>query len=184
MRAESIIVGAPSGTVDSWTEQMQLTIEGWERFENLRRGQSTARLAFMAMPFGDADLDRYYEEHFKPAVASTGFTLKRLDENQPAGLIDDHLRVETRQCRFLISDLTHHNRGAYWEAGYAEGLGKPVIYTCRKDVFDDERSRPHFDTNHNLTVTWEPAQLSAAMSKLKDTIRATLPDMALLTDEN
>jgi hypothetical protein len=58
-----------------------------------------------------------------------------------------------------------------------------VIYTCRKDVFDDERSRPHFDTNHHLTVTWEPARLSAAMSKLKDTIRATLPDVALLTDE-
>jgi len=82
----------------------------------------------------------------------------------------------------LISDLTHRNPGAYWEAGYAEGLGKPVIYTCRKDVFEDKRAGPHFDTNHHLTVIWDLAGLDAAMSKLKDTIRATLPDVAVLSD--
>lgn len=102
-----------------------------------------------------------------PAVAATGFTLKRLDEDQPAGLIDDRLRVEIRQSRFLVSDLTHRNPGAYWEAGYAEGLGKPVIYTCRKDVFEDKKSAPHFDTNHHLTVIWEAEDLDAAVVRLK-----------------
>jgi len=86
------------------------------------------------------------------------------------------------RCRFLIADLTHRNPGAYWEAGFAEGLGKPVIYTCRKDIFDDKTKGTHFDTNHHLTVAWEAANLDAAMSKLKDTIRATLPDVAVLTD--
>jgi hypothetical protein len=161
---------------------MRLTMHGWRRFAEIQRGHTSSRRAFMAMQFGISELDLCFRDHFKPAVAATGFNLKRLDEGQPAGLIDDRLRVEIRQSRFLISDLTHRNPGAYWEAGFAEGLGKPVIYTCRKDIFDDKSKGPHFDTNHHLTVVWEMANLDAAMSKLKDTIRATLPDEAVLTD--
>jgi nucleoside 2-deoxyribosyltransferase len=63
-------------------------------------------------------------------VAATGFILRRLDDEPKAGLIDDRMRAEIQASRFVIVDLTHMNRGAYWEAGYAEGLGKPVIYTC------------------------------------------------------
>jgi hypothetical protein len=178
-----VIQGISGPSTDYVISPMQLTMEGWRRFDDLRRGQTASRVAFMAMPFGDAHLDRHYREHFKPAVAATGFTLKRLDEEQPAGLIDDRLWVEIRQSRFLISDLTHRNPGAYWEAGYAEGLGKPVIYTCRKDAFEDKKLGPHFDTNHHLIVIWEAANLDSAMSRLKDTIRATLPDEAVLSDE-
>jgi hypothetical protein len=159
---------------------IQLTLKGWQRFEELQHGKASGRHAFMAMPFGNSDLDKIVEEHFKPAVKATGFDLKRLDDGQPAGLIDDRLRVEIRQSRFLIADLTHENRGAYWEAGYAEGLGKPVIYTCRKDVFDDKARGTHFDTNHHLTVVWEADKLSEAIEKLKATIRATLPEEAKL----
>jgi len=161
---------------------MQLSMHGWRRFAEIQRGHTSSRVAFMAMPFGNPDLDECFRDYFMPAVAATGFTLKRLDEGQPAGLIDDRLRVEIRQSRFLISDLTHRNPGAYWEAGFAEGLGKPVIYTCRKDVFDDKTQGTHFDTNHHLTVIWEAGKLDAAMSKLKVTIRATLPEEAVLTD--
>lgn len=158
----------------------QLTFKGWEYFLELQRSVPTSYSAFMAMQFGDVETDAIYREHFKPAISATGFELKRLDESQPAGLIDDRLRIEIRQARFLIADLTHHNKGAYWEAGYAEGLGKPVIYTCRKDSFDKEGT--HFDTNHHLTVIWEPGKMPEAVEKLKATVRATLPDVAKLTD--
>jgi nucleoside 2-deoxyribosyltransferase len=117
-------------------------------------------------------------------VRKTDFELRRLDEGQGAGLIDDQLRVLIRTSRFLVCDLTHGNRGAYWEAGYAEGLGKPVIYTCRRDVFEDrsDPNHPHFDTNHWVTVIWETADPAAAARKLKDTVRATLPAEARLID--
>jgi hypothetical protein len=161
---------------------VNLTLKGWELFERLKRGKASGRNAFMAMPFDDPDLDKIFTDHFKSAVKATGFDLKRLDEGQPAGLIDDRLRVEIRQSRFLIADLTHNNNGAYWEAGYAEGLGKPVIYTCRKDVFDNPQKGTHFDTNHHLTVVWEPDKLPEAVEKLKATIRATLPEEAKQSD--
>lgn len=153
-----------------------LTLPGWQHYEELRRGTATSRTAFMAMKFGDPQLDAFVDAHMRPAVAATGFTLRRLDDVPRAGLIDDRMRVDIRNARFLIADLTHGNNGAYWEAGFAEGLGKPVIYTCRKDVFDDPGSRPHFDTNHHLTVLWAPGDEADAMARLKATIRATILD--------
>jgi hypothetical protein len=86
----------------------------------------------MAMKFGDATLNDVVENHFRPAVARAGFNLRLLTDEQPAGLIDDQLRAAILGSRFLISDLTHGNQGAYWEAGFAEGLGLPVVYTCSK----------------------------------------------------
>jgi hypothetical protein len=80
-------------------------------------------MAFIAMPFGDSFLDKVFSECFRPAVAVTGFDLRRLDTHPKAGSIDDRLRVEIRGARFLIAELTGANPGAYWEAGFAEGLG-------------------------------------------------------------
>lgn len=114
--------------------QCTLTPAGWTRYRELSSARVTSRYAFMAMKYNDAELDGIVRMWFAPAVMATGFELRRLDENQPAGLIDDQLRVAIRTSRFLICDVTHGNRGAYWEAGFAEGLGKPVIYTCRADV--------------------------------------------------
>lgn len=157
-----------------------LSLAGWKYYEELKRGAIDSRKAFMAMKYGDEELDRIVDDHFKQAVADTGFELYRLDEEPKAGLIDDRLRVEIRNSRFLISDLTHDNNGAYWEAGYAEGLGKPVIYTCKKEKFESDK--PHFDTNHHLTVIWDETVIQKAVESLKATIRATLPDEAKVSD--
>jgi len=157
-----------------------LTFDGWNYFDQLNRGALTSRKAFMAMKFGDPDLDKIFNQYFKPAVLATAYELYRLDEMPKAGLIDDRLRVEIRTSRFLISDLTHENAGAYWEAGYAEGLGKPVIYTCEKSKFESQKT--HFDTNHHLTVIWNKDEPELVVEQLKAIIRATLPDEAKLTD--
>jgi hypothetical protein len=139
----------------------------------------------MAMEFGDGQLDALYIDHLKPAVRATGFELRRNDEaHKTAGLIDNRMRVEIRTARFVLCDLTHGNRGAYWESGFAEGIGRPVVYICRRDVFEhpDPRVRPHFDIAHQAIVAWDPAEPEAAMLELKAMIRATLPDEARLTD--
>ena len=157
-----------------------LSFEGWEYYENLRVGGQSYRKAFIAMKFGDSLLDKIVDEIFRPCVKQTGFELIRLDDMPRAGLIDDRLRVEIQASDFIIADLTHDNLGAYWEAGYAEGLGKPVIYTCEKEKFQTEKT--HFDTNHHLTIIWEKESPEDAGESLKATIRATLPQLAKQED--
>jgi nucleoside 2-deoxyribosyltransferase len=48
-------------------------------------------------------------------------------------------------------EITYHNRGAYYEAGFAKGLGIPVYFVVRKgftSLIPDDNStgrRIHFD---------------------------------------
>ena len=135
----------------------------------------------MAMKFNQPEVTRIYQDAFKPAAQRAGFLLKSMLETQAAGLIDDRMRVLLRRARFVVADLTHdENYGAYWESGFAEGLGKPVIYTCEANHWEARKS--HFDTNHLTTVIWETSSPSAAEQKLLDTIRATLPAVAKMID--
>ncbi len=157
-----------------------LTFAGWDYYESLRLGGAAYRKAFMAMKFGDPTLNSLLDQVFKPAAKRAGFDLFKLDDSPKAGLIDDRMRVEIRASDFLIADLTHDNLGAYWEAGYAEGLGKPVIYTCELGKFNEKKT--HFDTNHHLTISWNANDREAAGLQLTQTIRATLPHLAQLTD--
>lgn len=162
--------------------QATLSFHGWAYYESLAKGSVAYRKAFMAMKFGDPSLEKILSDVFKPAARKAGFDLFKLNDVPKAGLIDDRLRVEIQSSDFLVADLTHDNLGAYWEAGYAEGLGKPVIYTCERSKF--EATKTHFDTNHHLTIVWDTESPEQAGEELKATIRATLPQLAKQNDED
>ena len=153
---------------------MGLTFNGWAYYDKILTNNSESKLVFMAMGYSNKVLDKVYNTTIKKAVKDAGFLIRRLDEEKRAGLIDDKMRVEIRKSKFMIADLTDNNNGAYWEAGYAEGLGKQVIYICEAEKF--EKDKPHFDINHHLTVIWDNSNLQKFYQELKATIRATFPD--------
>jgi hypothetical protein len=157
----------------------RLTFDGWARFEEFRRNLPETRIAFMAMGYGNPHVDRAFST-FIGAVAQTGFELRRLDQKPKAGLIDLRMRVEIRTAKFLVADLTDENRGAYWEAGFAEGLGKHVYYTCEASKFD--AAKTHFDTEHLLTVKWSAGNMAPALDELKSAIRNDFPTDAVQLD--
>jgi nucleoside 2-deoxyribosyltransferase len=132
------------------------------------------------MKFGDETLDQVFADCFRPAVARAGFELRKLIEHQSMGLIDNQVRAAIVGCRFVIADVTHSSDGAYWEAGYAEGLGLPVIYTCEASVWQDKETQ--FDANHMITVVWDASNLKKTEDDLTATIRATLRAEAKQSD--
>jgi hypothetical protein len=148
-----------------------LTSKGWLRVEELKRAHIASSFVFFARKFDNPELDRVFEECLRPAVAQTGFELRIA--SQRAGLVDAIIEDEIRRCRFLIADLSDDNAGAYWEAGFAEGLGKPVIYVCRASDGVEEK-KTHFDTDHRHTVRWDISGLDKTAKKLKAIIRNTL----------
>lgn len=160
-------------------EAATLTLEGWTWFDDIGR-HKRSRIAFMAMQFNDPTLDKIVNDHFRRAVERTGFTLRRLDDQPRAGIIDNILRVEIRRARVMICDLTHRNPGAYWEAGFAEGIGIPVVYTCEHGAMSAKTL--HFDTRNCTVVPWTEAEPEKAADMLTATIRNSLPDEAKLED--
>ncbi len=162
-------------------DQYKLTMAGWDHYDSLTRRVIEGRSAFMAMEFGDPELEAVFANCFKPAAERAGFDLRKVNEGQGAGLIDTQMRARIRTARIVVADLTHRNNGAYFEAGFSEGLGLTPIYTCKKSVFDAKGT--HFDTNHFKTILWDAGNLEAAGNELTATIRNTLPGIAKMTDD-
>ena len=133
--------------------RFSLTLEGWERYDAQERGDFAGNYGFLAMQFDDPVLDPLIRETVKPALQDTlNYGLVDMRDVAQAGVIDNLKRAQVRDCAFVLADLTRDNSGAYWEAGYAEGLGKPVIYLCEESKFEEQKT--HFDTNHCTTVLW------------------------------
>jgi hypothetical protein len=147
-----LLTATQCGTMDSPDEIMDidLTLDGWERYQAEKRGQVEGGYGFIALQFGDPVLDTFLKDVIKPAVADLGYVLEDMRDAARVGVIDNVIRARIRDAAFVLVDLTHANRGAYWEAGYAEGLGKPVLYICERKTFQEKGT--HFDTNHCTTV--------------------------------
>jgi nucleoside 2-deoxyribosyltransferase len=150
-----------------------LTLKGWEDYQAEISGKFAGKYGFIALKFGDSILDPFVQNEVKPAVKiGIGFDLIDLRDVSQAGVIDNIMRAQIRDSAFVLVDLTHDNSGAYWEAGYAEGLGKPVIYLCEKSKFD--QAKTHFDTNHCTTVIWERDNVEQFKNELIATLRRSL----------
>ena len=149
-----------------------LSLEGWEKYEEEKRGGFSGNYGFIASKFNDPDLDTFVNEVVKPAVKEIGYELVDMRDVARAGVIDNIMRTQIRDAAFVVADLTHDNLGAYWEAGYAEGLGKPVIYICERTKF--EEASTHFDTNHCTTVPWSSDDPDGFRRELIATLRRSL----------
>lgn len=153
-------------------QDINLTLRGWEQYELEKRGEVSGNYGFIALKFGDPILDPFLSDHVKPAVKLLGYDLFDLRDVSRAGVIDNLLRMQIRDSAFVLVDLTHENAGAYWEAGYAEGLGKPVLYLCEQKKFDEKKT--HFDTNHCTTVLWDTDRPEKFRDELIATLRRSL----------
>lgn len=127
---------------------------------------------FLAMQYEDVELEQMASNHMKPVVRSLGYNLQDMRDISQAGVIDNLLREALRGAKFVIADLTHGNNGAYWEAGFAEALGKPVIYTCEQRRFEEVQT--HFNTNHCTTVMWSSGDTESFRGALSGALRRSL----------
>lgn len=147
---------------------VQLDLKGWERIAELRRTRTVSDQAFVAMWFAPEMLDAW-EAGIKPALQATGYRPVRLDMEEHNEKVDDRIIAEIRRSGLVVADFSGDRSNVYFEAGFALGLGIPVIWTCRaQDV-----EKLHFDTRQYNYIAWSnPADLRA---KLQLRIEATIP---------
>ena len=115
--------------------------------------------AFVAM-WINPETDEAYKQGIEKGIEAAGYEPMRIDKKPDVNKIDEEIIAEIRRSRFLVADFTHGEDGArggvYYEAGFAYGLGLPVIYSCRADMVD----QLHFDTRQYYHIVWEtPAEL-------------------------
>jgi hypothetical protein len=147
--------------------EYQLTAAGWESLEPIS-GAGISGLCFVAMSF-DASLNSAFDEGIRPAVENDcGLTTLRVDRDEHNDVITDRILAGIRSCQCVVADFTLQRQGVYFEAGFALGLGRTVIWTCREDDFPNV----HFDTRQYNHVVWTtPPDLRR---RLADRIKATV----------
>ncbi len=141
-------------TKERGPEDLTLTLQGWEAFRPSRGW--TPGTCFIAMAFAK-ELDDAYDFGIQPAVVEDNhYAIIRLDRVQHNENINDRIIADIRGCQFMVADFTMHKNGVYFEAGFAKGLGREVIWTCRRD----HMPTAHFDTRPYNHIIWdEPKDL-------------------------
>ncbi|OHB61054.1 MAG: hypothetical protein A2167_04440 [Planctomycetes bacterium RBG_13_46_10] len=146
-----------------------LTTKFWEMVENLQKTEVGNKRAFVAMWF-DKSMDDYYKNGVKKAIEDAGYVPVRIDLQNFNEKICDEIIAEIKRTKFLIADFSGMRTGVFFEAGFAKGLGREVIFTVRKE--DIEGLNEHFDTRqYNHIVYDSPEDLR---KKLYNRICATI----------
>ncbi len=144
----------------------RLTASGWDGIEPTV-GAGRPGVCFVAMSF-DPQMTDAFTGGIVPAVETDcGLKVLRVDRIEHNEIITDRIIAGIRSAQIVIADFTLQRQGVYFEAGYALGLGRIVIWTCREDDFRNV----HFDTRQYNHIVWkDPADLR---QRLVDRIRAT-----------
>ena len=157
-------------------KQFSISFEGLSRVEEILSTNTYSRRVFVAMGF-KPDLLEAHKLAIQPACKECGFAATLVSEAEHNIGITDKIIVEIKTSKFVITDFTYNNQGAYFEAGYAQGRGLEVIRTCKKEWFDGndangDKNRLHFDISHYNFILWE--NYEDLRIKLINRIRATI----------
>lgn len=89
--------------------------------------------------YGTQEEQRIHSEYDKrfetieSVISDAGGVAIRIDKEHPLEDIVGRIKKEIRSATFIISDLTDERPSCYFESGYAEGIGRQVIYIASKD---------------------------------------------------
>lgn len=149
-----------------------ITPKGWDYIDSLRSINGESKTVFVAMRFNQILLDTIYKSAIKPAIEGCGYDAKIMSEHDHITKIDDEIIAQIKKSKFVVADFTEQNPGAYYEAGFARGLGLKVISTCEKIEVDSHKL--HFDTRQYRTILWEKDKLDVFKKELTMCIEANI----------
>jgi nucleoside 2-deoxyribosyltransferase len=146
-----------------------VTGAGFERVEKLRSKATLTAQSFVAMSFA-SELDDIYRNGFEAGIRNAGYKPMRMDDKEHNEKICDEIVAEIRRSRFIVADFTNQSANVYYEAGFATGLGIPVIFTCN----ENEKDKLRFDVRQFNTIVWKGSD--DLKGRLSTRISATIGD--------
>jgi nucleoside 2-deoxyribosyltransferase len=158
--------------------QITITPAGWQEFARLQQVNSGSRIGFVAMSFRD-EFKRLYDEGIEAGIRAAGYEALRVDRTEHNNRIDDEIVAIIKRSRFVVADFSVNRGGIYFEAGFALGLGIPVIWLVKEDQLADV----HFDTRQYNFITWSENAWENLSDRLRYRIEATIGRGPLVSAE-
>ena len=152
--------------------QLSLSPHAWQQIQQLSNRRTESKKIFVAMWF-DASMS-VFEKAIEEAIQDAGFECRVIKNIEHNNDICDEIVAEIRNSRFVVADFTagrckkcdfcgenttcrnmvRQRGGVYFEAGFALGLGIPVIWTVRESQLNDI----HFDTRQYNYIAYNNAE--------------------------
>ena len=161
-----------SGSFASFAKRRRNVYLRLEKEARERLPQNRIRV-FVIMPiqgdrFGtqsEQQIKREYDERFQvieEALQGFGCVAIRIDKQQHLGDLVARIKEEIRRASFVIADLTDERPSCYFEVGYAEALGRPIIHVASKEnvMEPGAETRIHFDIHSNVRFFTNHEQLA------------------------
>jgi hypothetical protein len=130
--------------------------------------QSADRIAFAAMPFSGKYDDTYFVAMTESAKNNNA-TCIRVDHTEYSGDVVKKIKKLISDSRVVIADISGSRPNVLFEAGFAEALGRPVIYISSSPL--DEAP---FDIRNEPIISYQIGQTKRLLPKLTTRLRAVL----------
>lgn len=169
-----------------------ITLDGITYLEKQNSIVPNNNQCFVAMWFNE-EMMSVFQNTIIPTLKDLGYNALIISMVNHNDIINDKIIAEIRKSKFMIADFSGNRGGVYFEAGFAMGLGKQVIWTCSDKYFNknvnvsisgkdsegiqriiqfEEERKLHFDIDHYNFIIWKDEQ--ELSTKLRDRIEATI----------
>ena len=163
IKTESPIVG---GATD-----IKITSKGWNRFKETenKTPNENSKTVFVAMWIHTSM--NTLKKSIQKAIRNSGYEPLRIDDKKHSNnTIDNEILSEIEKAKFVVCDITSSDvekprSSVYFEAGYARGKNKPVIWTCSGEM--KEIHFKSFDTSHYKCLFWNENNMENFIKELQ-----------------
>ncbi len=141
-----------------------LTNKGQVEFENTYLRYSNS--VFLIAACKD-DVEETIKEVYKPVIEGEfGLKLIFQEREEPSKTIHEDIYDYIDNCKFIITDLTHHRPNCYYELGYARAKGKQIIL-C---IEESEREEIPFDVTPLRYTPYNMSKKDNFIGELRDRV--------------
>lgn len=121
------------------------------------------------------ETDDFWSQIVEPAAAKADLKPIRIDKEETEVAISEEILSAIRRSTLVLCDLSFELPNCYFEAGYAKGAFRRVIFSARHDhdprlaVKDDYKV--HLDVDQLEITWWHPSDLDAARQELENRLQ-------------
>ena len=131
---------------------------------------------------GDQEQQRIFKEFdqrfeaIEKVISDASAVAIRIDKEHALEDLVGRIKKEIRSAQFVVADLTDERPSCYFEAGFAEALGKKVIYVASKQSVAKPGSKTviHFDIHMNMNYFTNHEELKEKLSSAIEKNRQSL----------
>lgn len=129
----------------------------------------TRNKAFMMMPFGSPELNKFYQENIKSFLKNELYIdINRADDFNGNDIIIDTIYKQIEESEFIIADTSEPNKNVFYEFGWSASKDKEII-TIQNEKIEKQL---FFDRAHIRTIFYSFDRIENFKKILKNTIIA------------